>query len=345
MSPVKDLRTLAFRIAPEATEMPFRFLTLNFPVRWSEMIADLVSEGERLNPYRFWARTKSLTQLPLALFPQLITVKKPRSNTRWLYSTSEIKADYLQMVFYTWLQAEYEKLQLPLPYGLDEQIFQEPLSWQQEERDLAEMTVNEWGTANLKNSESFDLVPELLADGLSRKGLKLDFHSKPLEFRRAPGPSSGNGIELISWPPLQFHNCAYSLYIRFTLQTVPYQQFPVIHCDMGIHRWVSANDAHLGGGNHSVYLLTGIPGVNAPPHTRRFQVASVHWKKRNNRSEGANGQRPFQLLWNDLLPELFHIIHPNDTLPSPEDLRSNPLAYIDKPDLSAAIAFHNTMPS
>lgn len=344
MSPVKNLRTLAYRLAPDTAEMPFRFATLQFPNRWSGMIADLVSAGQRLKQYKFRARTKSLTQLPLALFSQLITVKPHYYKSPWLYSASEIKAEHLQMVFYSWLKAEYEGIELPLPYGLDEQIYQEPLVWQQEERDLAEITLNEWGTANPKHPESFDLFPELLADGLSRQGLRLDFHSQPLEFRRAPGPASGNGIELISWPPLKFRNCAYSIYIRFTLQTVAFQSFPIVHCDMGIHRWVSANDARLGGGNHSVYLLTGIPGVSAPPHTRRFQVASVHWK-RNNGSGPANGHRLFQLLWNDLLPELFQNLHPNNTLPSPEDLRCNPLAFMDGQNLSAAIAFHNTMPA
>jgi hypothetical protein len=156
---------------------------------------------------------------------------------------------------------------------------------------------------------------------------------------------AGGGAELISWKPLEYRGYSYSVFIRFTPQTVPYQDFVSLHCSMGLHRWVSANNTKLGRGRHTVYLLTGLPGVKAPPHTGRFQVASVKWERTGEGSGAIGEARGFKLSWNDLLPKLFEVVHPNSTLPSPDELVREPSKFIDRRGLSAAIAFHNTSPS
>jgi hypothetical protein len=344
MAQIQELRTLAFRFPPEATQLKHSCRSLAFPPRWLEMIEELKAIGKRLSTPRYYSpRDKSLYQLPLALFGQLITGDAPRPNKIWLRSTTDIEAEHLQMVFATWFAAEYNKLKIPLPANVEEDIYAESLEWQSEEHDLLVTNRNMWGTASPANNKSYEMLPELIADTLSHEGMTLDFHSQTLEFRRAP--CSGNGVELISWPPLRWRTLhpesAYSIYLKFTLQTVPYQSFPTLHCDIGIRRWVSAQNADLGSGHHSVYMLANFPGAGAKPQTQRFQISSVGWKRLNAPNDLGRMYEPY---WdNDLLPELFARIYPPGRLPEPESIRREPLDFLERRGLSFAIPVHNTM--
>lgn len=344
MQPIQSLRTLAFRLDPEVTELPFSYQALAFPAGWSAIVGDLEAAVKGQRPTQYGLQTKALKQLALGLFPQLISVEDyPRGGVPWLYSKTRIEAEHLQLIFSTWVSAQYRNVNLQLPAELSKRLYDEPLSWSEETRDLSGVTTNQWGTAGLSFKKSFDLIPELLADALSHRGVVFDYHSQPLEFRRAP--SAGNGVELISWSPLLHKNCAYSIYFKFTLQTVPFQPYPVIYCDMGIRRWVSACDARLGRGDHSVYLLTPLAGVEADYHTQRFQMTSVRRKRLKNDSEEGNEQPAWQTVWDELLPELFEAIYPPRRLPSAEDLTREPLALLGRRDVSAAIVVNNTMPA
>lgn len=344
MSQIQELRTLAFRFAPGTTQLTYSCRALAFPPRWLEMIEELKAVGKRLSSPRYYSlRDKSLYQLPLALFGQLITGDAPRRDRSWLRSTTDIEAEHLQMVFSAWLAAEYDKLKIPLPANVEKDIYTESLEWHSEEHDLLVTNCNQWGTASPADNKSYELLPELIADTLSREGMTLDFDSQTLEFRRAP--SSGNGVELISWTPLRWRTVhpesAYSIYIRFTLQTVPYQSFPTLHCDIGIRRWLSAQNADLGSGHHSVYMLANFPGADARPQTQRFQVSSIGWKRLSERNDQGRMYEPY---WdNDLLPELFARIYPPGRLPHPELIRRDPLDYLERRGLSFAIPVHNTM--
>jgi hypothetical protein len=339
--PIKSLHTLAFRLSPEAGKIPFSYRALAFPERWSQMLDDLRAAIRRHRPNQYGPRVRSLEQLALALFSPLIAVGRLRRGENWLYSASDIEKEHLQIVFSTWIAGEYGGLGVPLPAGLDKEIFDEPISWREEKRDLADFEVNEWGTAEPRYDRGYDLIPELLADSLSRRGVKFDYGSEILEFRRAP--SLSNGVELISWPPLTHERNAFSIYLRFTLQTVPFQPFPVIHCNMGTRRWVSTPNPWLGGDDHSVYLLTSLPGVKAGQHTQRFQKALVRRKKISKDSGQDSGQTGWQTVWNDHLPELFSTIHPRDRLPAAEQLMKAPLDFLGRKGLGAALVYCNSM--
>lgn len=335
MSPIKNIRTLSFFLEPGRNQLDFTYNTLSIPQRWQQMIWNLkdlaLRGGGKQQP-----STKLLNQLLIALFPQLISVEQSiRTDKVWLYSRETIDHTHLKMVFSAWLKSEYERMKLNFPNELSSEIFEINLDWKQENKNLITNTCNKWNTADVIN-ESFSLVPELIGDYISQPGFTIDFKSKVLSFRRAPNPSGSGGCELISWSPEDFNGHAYSVNLNFTLQTIPYQSFPVIHLTMGIRRWVSMNDANLGSGKHSVYLLTSFPGTSLTDHSQRFQVTKIKWEK----TAGVWG-----LVWDNLLPELFERIYMNQTLPSANEIRQTPLNYIDVPGLNAAIPFHNTMPA
>lgn len=344
MRPIQSLRTLAFHLAPEVTELPFRYQSFAFPAGWSAIIEDLAAAVRRQRQTPYGLQTKALKQLALGLLPQLISAEDyPKAGATWLYSKSTVAPEDLQLIFSTWVGAQYREHGIQGPPDLSKRLHEEPLIWSEETRDLAGFNANRWGTAALTFKKSFDLIPELLADALSQHGVVFDYHSQPLEFRRAP--SAGNGVELISWPPLIHKNCAYSIYFKFTLQTVPFQPFPVIYCDMGIRRWVSAADARLGKGDHSVYMLTHLAGVEADHHTQRFQMTAVRRKRVKDESEDGDQQPSWQTVWDELLPQLFEAIYPPRRLPTAEELTREPLAHIGRRDVSAAIVVNNTMPA
>lgn len=333
MASINELRTLAFRYPPGLTEQPYSYKVFSFPTKWDELIGNLTDQARR----RWRPQVKALKQLALALFPQLISVEDSIRKPGWLYSTAEIEQEHLRVIFSTWIRSEFSDLPKGVLNRADEQIDKEKLIWRDERSNLAETSCNAWGTATLPRNENFFLIPEALAQSLSRSGLKFDYHSQPLQFRRAP--SAGKGVELISWPPYHYDEqgsrWAYSVYLRFTLQTVPFQKYPVVYCDMGLRRWVSMEKAWLGRDNHSVYLLTRLADVDAGDHTNRFQIASVRWKRQVGSD---NGGSPFKLAWDDLLPELFTRIYPPDRLPDPNDMLLEPLSFMDR-SLKAAIVF------
>jgi hypothetical protein len=336
MSLIKNIRTLSFFLEPGRNQLDFTYNTFSIPQRWQELIRDLRDAASRIAGKQ-QPSTALLNQLLIALFPQLISVQWHLSADKvWLFSREIIDPVHLKMVFSAWLKFEYERMKLKFPNELSNEIFEISLDWREENKNLIANTCNKWNTADVGN-ESFSLLPELIGDFISQPGFTIDFKSKVLSFRRAPNPSGSGGCELISWSPEEFNGHAYSVILNFTLQTIPYQSYPVVHLNMGIRRWVSANDAKFGyGKHHSVYLLTSFPGSDLKIHSQRFQITKTSWKLVNNK---------WVPVWENLLPGLFTQIYPNQTLPTPEEIRLHPLNYIDVPGLNAAIPFQNTMPA
>lgn len=312
--------------------MSFNYCILGMPHQWQEMIWKLKDLAAKAGNIR-QPSVPALNQLLTALFPQLISVEMPKPDKVWLYSREAIDPLHIQMVFSTWLKEEYGRLKVQFRTEIEYEILAVKLDWEYKNKNLLTDTQNKWNTADTV-PESFSLLPELLGECLSEPGFTIDFNTSSLSFRRAPNPTGRGGSELISWIPETFKNHAYSIYLRFTLQTIPYQAFPVIHLDMGIRRWVSLNDVKIPGGNHSVYLLAEFPGLKSTTSSRRFQVASIKWKKTE---EG------FKLAWNNLLPELFERIYLNQTLPTPEELNHKPLNYLNNSGVNAVITFQNKM--
>lgn len=334
MTSIDKIRTLSFYSETPGEDLTFNYLTLIMPHQWLEMIRKLKDAASKTGTVRYLS-VPALNQLLTALFPQLISVEYPNPNKIWLYSREAIDPGHLQMVFSVWLKEEYGRLKLRFPTETDSEIPAVTLNWEHNEKKLLTGTDNKWNTADTV-LESFSLLPELLGECISEPGFTIDFNSSSLSFRRAPNQTGRGGSELISWIPETFKNSAYSIYLRFTLQTIPYQSFPVIHLDMGIRRWVSLNETRPPGGSHSVYLLTEFPGSKVATNSRRFQIASIKWK---------SSEEGFKLIWNNLLPELFERIYPHHTLPTPEELCKKPLNYVSNSGLSAVMAFQNKMPA
>ena len=143
------------------------------------------------------------------------------------------------------------------------------------------------GTANItNNANGYILLPDILATQLSKPELKFNLSDEKIQFYRC-APLDGSGAELISWPPLSYtpkkDTYYYSIVLTLKVQTVPFQPYPQLQCNMGIRRWCSINDTGLlpGGQASSAYIRTKLKwgtGLNPYGYTEYFQVAPMVWK-------------------------------------------------------------------
>ncbi|MHB0871356.1 MAG: RNaseH domain-containing protein [Chloroflexota bacterium] len=162
-------------------------------------------------------------------------------------------------------------------------------------------------------------------------------HSVPLHFRRVPVET---GAELVSWPPLvhsAYHDgkWPFSIMIRFTLQTLPFEHDPVVHCDVGVRRWAGEQVYLPWGQETSAYVLADSPFLMGATLPRSFQVIPIGWDKK------AGGPR-----WSSSLAQLLDRLSVSSMLPSPKELCADPASYIDpQRGHRVAIVYRNAMRS
>ncbi|MCI0336784.1 MAG: DUF3962 domain-containing protein [Acidobacteria bacterium] len=335
---IETIRTLSFRIPSQTDGLLYPCKSLTLPAQWNALIDDLWkqfwSKKRDLQPMR----SRSLQGLLLGLLPQLVTVESKPAASPWICSVEEIDRKLLRTLVAAWMQGHFSARLPEAEIRRKADLMNaDDLEWQDVSINLIAGNCNGAGTISL-NDKSFTLLPDLLAKSLTRPDRTFFYGSFPLHFYRSP--ITGRGIELFSWPPRGINDqAAWSVLVRLTLQTIPYQSFPVINCDFGIRRWVSEANSKLGGGNRSVYLQTGLAGADAGTFSRRFQVAKVRWSP----PRAQDGRNVYDLNWVDVLPELFESVVPNKPVPTPNQLLREPLAFIDRDGVNAVMVYSTQM--
>ena len=348
------LQTLAFRLAPKY--LPHSAWALAVPEEWKEALVRL--QAQRGN--RDWGRTtipsRGLHKALRALVPGLIAIEArawqagPRP---WLYSTTPVDAEALIPVVHAWAQTEFATAAAPGSVG---QILRaSDLIWEAEEVDLAAQKLLSNGTAEPGFPSAFHLLPDLLARKLCEASIVFEAGDEPLRFRRAPLPTTplaalgGRGAELISWPPRRVATrrgeAAFSVVLSLTVQTVPFQAFPVVHCDISIRRWAYAGDTFLPKGEDtSVYLQTSVPWLADAEQRSAFQVAPMRWKHIPEAER--TGSRRACAAWShkDNFAAILERLQPHRLFPDAEAIRAEPQDWL-RPNgsQSAAITFRNGM--
>lgn len=299
---IPSIQTQTFPLTPEAVGFDdFSFHALRFPESWEAIYSELqrIKYNSEHQPKRL-----PLKGLVASLFPELIAVNTSLRGKTWLSATEAIPSLMILQLVTAWLKAYYEKTLERNPHLLDEidRMKEDDLKWREEPINLAEIKPGKWNTAEFVNSESYALLPELLARSLTKteNGLRrtLPFGGRGISFLRAPS-LNGTGVDLVSWQPLSDPETGthfYSVYLKIFLQLVPFQPFPNVALNVGTRRWVSQPRANLGRGKHSLYLLTKLDGKNPADIGSRFQVTSV-------RKAGANEN--FVLKYDETLAALY----------------------------------------
>lgn len=331
MAKYDGLRTLSFKV--KGPELPVDLHVMEFPEAWKLPLKQLQAEGSGRSLDQSTFSIRTLNKALRAVIPDVVSVPAyawKSGPQPWLFSKSPVSERALFSVVREWIFTSFygspEDQRLRVIRGLS---FKD-LVWKQTRMDLAD-----WAGGG--NSSLFYLLPDFLAAGLSRSEVELSIHSVPLRFRRVPVET---GAELVSWPPLvhsAYHDgkWPFSIMIRFTLQTLPFENDPVVHCDVGVRRWAGEQVYLPWGLETSVYVVADSPFLMGATLPRSFQVISIGWDRR------AGGPS-----WSNSLAHLLDRLSVSSRLPSPKDLCADPASYLDpQRGHKVAIVYRNAMRS
>lgn len=339
-----QLRTLSFRLKP-GTPLKHRFEILHFPDRWKSDLRNFQAEITHRPAEQTNVPISLLNKAMRALVPDLIyiTPNAAKSGVQpWLYSAMPINEQALHLIVRAWVQTQFSQAPEQQRHDLLNQLRIEDLSWEPTTVDVADWTTAPNGTAALGRDDNFILLPHVLAAKLSRNDVVIPFGSERLRFRRAPLHIGVKGAELVSWPPLPYEEWYWSVVITFTIQTVPFQDFPVLHCDLSLRRWGSLPISFLPGDKEtSVYLLTQVPWLEGLHQSNSFQVAPIGWE-RVPASERQEGQLEYRLTWGSNLAPLLDRLNRQHPFPAPQDIIDHPVSALNlNGSPSAAVVYRN----
>ena len=351
-----ELRTLAFRIAPEVKTLPHQFVTLDIPEDLKQLLRRELAIALNRDPEKTRLRISVLNKAVRMLVPDLISIARNADETAvqpWLYGSGQEPASSLalQQIMRSWIYTAFPpQMSNAAIYALASKITTESLSWRSRTVDLAQWETAANGTARQLKTEGVDrfvLLPDLLAARLCQPSVELGWGTHHLRFRRCPAAPGRSGAELISWPPLTYEGkekrlWPYSIVVTLTLQTVAFQPFPELHCDISVRRWAGPHIEYLPGGKEtSIYLLDSVPWIEGIHHSNSFQVAPIAWQ-RIPKTEQKDGGSAYRLAWSSDLVKLLDHLRARDRFPNPQELVQAPSAYLrDDGKPSAAIVYRN----
>jgi argonaute-like protein/RNase H domain-containing protein/MID domain-containing protein len=352
MARPNHLRTLAFRLAPGTSGLRRRFFTLQVPAGWKEALRRMEATARGREYERTTVPYSGLNRVVRALVPDLVHISASawKAGERpWLYAREPLDAASLFLLVRAWLEQAMGHVAEARRDEVLGVIRSTDLQWWEQTIDVSAWQTVPNGTARPEFPDSFRILPDLLAARLSRPGVTLSAGSEPLRFLRAPVSPGDSGAELVSWPP-RLHSdghgrrWGYSVVMTLTVQTVPFQPYPVVHCDIGLRRWAGGSDVRLPRrDNTSVYLLTRVPWINGLHYSDCFQVAPMKWERIPD-TTGSEAGRDYRAAWADHLASTLNSLHPQRPFPDAEELRQQP-SYLLRPDAdpAAAIAYRNGM--
>lgn len=350
-----NLNTLAFRLDPQTATLPYSVYTLTIPEHWRSALYGLQKTRVKRSQEYCTIPHRQLSSLLRALLPDLIFVEANNKAwtlgeaAPWLYAQEPTDVEALYLIVRAWVQTEFFNVPEPVRDSALSGLRSADLCWRKQSYDLAAWGTVANGTATPSFPDAFRFLPNLLAAKFSKPGVELQIGNEPLRFRRALLDPGESGIELISWPPRQYvargKTWPYSLVLTLTVQTVPFQPYPFIYCNISKRRWAgpAISAKSLPGGNTSVYLLTEVPWISGIHSYHSFQSAPIRWKRLPD-TEQRPGQSPFQVVWANKLAQLLEKLSPNRPLPDPQSIMDNPLSSMNLGGSpSTAIVFRNGM--
>ena len=331
------IRPLSWRLASELTTLTPSFFALRLPEKWK--LALLRLESLRSGRDAFTIPCDGLHRALTALVGDLLVIE-PRAwfgkNAAefWLISDREVALEAIHLIVVTWAELVWGKVAGCATTLAN--LKAEDLQWQTIAPNLADWGKHDNGTANPKTPSAFSLLPHYIAGALSQPDVQLQIGSQSRDLRRCP---TARGAELMTWQPetLQRGKTVYPfcLTLHFSVQTVPFQSFPIVNCEVGVRRW-KAPKARIQRGNTSVYLCSRVPWLPNLHHTDSFQVAPLRWHQNEAGKPEESWSRKTYLV------ELLNRLHPQSKFPAASDVLNNSDVYTTPDALPFAGVVHNT---
>jgi hypothetical protein len=342
------LRTATFRLdLAQGDSWGEAFHVLSFPEIWKEPLLGLSrrrgGDDDRNN---IWV--DSLNRAFILLAPDLVTVSRgvtDRGQSRpWLYSREPIPPEALLPIVRAWVSATYAHAAQSDILRVVDGMQPEHLTWHPHTVQMGNWATLPNGTADPSN-EAYTLLSQVLAARLSRDGIAYDHARGTARFRRAPA-ASGDGAELMSWPPIWLpdrhgEEWPCSLLLQFQLETRAFEAAPVVHCSVGLRRWVKDRFEPRRDRETTVYLAGRLPWIAGFHHSSSFQMAPIRWQSipRNEQADGHRGT----VAWGSDLPSILERLTYQEPLPQPADFCVDPMALLGDGDVVAAIVYSTAL--
>lgn len=338
-----QLSYLAFRVNQRNPPPIAQFQAAYLPWSWH-------TEGIRLWEEYKLSKGKPKLRIPVSALDNLLMACVPgvtvASNAAW-YKPEEKAWLYLRQspeglnVLHRAMRRWARRRLMGNTYSEDSEIslaemFQDPLVWKTVIVDPTDCKLWENGTGMLSQDYAYRLIPNLIAEQLT--GIPFNIGGELTQFYRAPRPQSdhdgsANGVELIEWPPRRVQPGVskdyWSLVLTISVQTVPFQPFVSIHCNLSVRRWVDVpiNESLGRQRNVTAYLF-----YNSPRGDSCFLITRAR-----RRRIGEN----WEWIWTDGLKDLLPAIGLRHGIPTPPTLIGNPLGHVEQH--AAGIVYTNYM--
>lgn len=333
-----QVRTLAYRISPDITDLPFSCHVVAFPEPWKQALLPLQRTQTDRSEDAVSLPVYALNACLLAVCPDILHIArgvgKLNAPTPWIYGLQPIPAQTLRDLVALWVHYTYSKVPAERRAEVIAALDPTALVWREHTVDLATWSTTEGGTAQEHDQSQYALLAQLAAATLCAPPIPLMHGPERLTFQRAAPAPGKNSARLVAWPPLHYEDDAYSPFLTLATHTVAFQPHPQLHIDYGLIRWVGTPHASLPGGRTSIFLRSTVPWISGVLPSAHFQAAQVRWRNENGR---------FRLVWDGMLAELLaqvdmpEIVDPNDLVADPQPFLKPNEAF------NAAIVYRNGM--
>ncbi len=347
----------AFRFAPNVSSLLTRYATLPIPDGWLRPLERLAHANRQSlgqaddRPVRI--KISSLNQALLALVPDLISIEAYSGaieRGEWLYSQEPVEPPVVHRIVRAWVRSVYSAAPPALREEVISALSERDLTWQETDFDLAGWAVNEHGTAVAGGPETaaFRLLPDMIAAQLAKDTPQWQLGGYAFTFRRVPQHPRRSGAELVSWPPRMYAPDAgmsgarpyspYSILLTISVQTVPYQAWPVIHVDVGVRRWVGTPLEYIPFRRTSAYIMSPTPWIQGSSTSPSLVRAPIRWQYHRIHTDATTAPEAHRearsrstvriAQWGSHLPDILATVKPLTPYPNLDGLRDDPLMWL-----------------
>jgi hypothetical protein len=327
--------------------LPVALYTLPFPAQWYKDVLTLMRVGKKKPEQIKNIYISGLNTAIAALAPDVIscaTSATADEKRPWLYADEQLPPETMQNLIAAWLygirpdpgeaahvQKAWANLEAFMP------------KWQKADVNLLEHSVSDGGTVE-PASHLYRVLTDYLATRIEHAEKPYEYCGQRVSFRRVATPVTGNGAELVSWPPHEYSIPAtpkyperkgwYSGVITIALRTEPFSAIPRIHLGFGIRRWITREKGIWvpRGRDVSVYLLAPSALWSDAPTPERMALARLRYDKRARKMVWSHGGP------NQLLSRLTTAHH----LPDAASVAADPTGWLAGKNCVVAAATHHT---
>ncbi|MFI9009917.1 pPIWI_RE module domain-containing protein [Actinosynnema sp. NPDC053489] len=313
------LAVTVLQLAPEHA-LDHELYAMRFPAAWKNSLLSLARVASRTRVTHL--SITSLNDAITAVLPDCIVAANrfdgnDEAEHDWLFAYRPVAPARILELVDAWIRAQNG-------------------SQEHTDRALAQVRAADltWSAVRIDTNTPpdrlFRLLPMMVANTLTRP----DVAPSPgdLQFLRVP---SAQGAELMSWPPRGVESqMPFSVTIRISLHTRPFDSHPVIHLAFGTRRWMPVRGWLSPNQIYPVYLRSE-PNASLPPDDHHFRLAKIEYGPKPRR-RGRDAWRP---RWNDELTAVLNEAGQLGALPDAGHIVEKPMEGLSPNGDAAALPY------